>query len=441
MGAGGSEAAFRGRNDNMLRFQNPNGVVLEAPTAVSARALGLAANRMDRRALEVVDTLSRAGYEAYVVGGGVRDLLLGVRPKDFDVATSAEPDDIRRCFRRARPIGRRFPIVHVLFGRDYVEVTTFRALESADRLTHESGRILRDSSYGTLAEDAIRRDFTINALYYDPAEQRVLDFCDGLADIESRRIRLIGDPATRYREDPVRMLRALRFAAKLGFELDPATAAPIGELAPLLADIAPARLFEEFGKLFLAGKALATYRLLVRHRLFGQLFPLTEEVREAAPDAPAASFVEAALADTDARIAAGDSATASFLLAAFLWLPVRRYASWLHGTGAGEAAAMQRAMAVVLGESAQRIVIPRRFAAPMREIVQLQTRFRYRHGKRAQRLLQHPRFRAAFDFMRLRVEAGDAPAEPLEFWSRVQKADADGQRRLLASNTGRSLRK
>ncbi|MGH8161921.1 MAG: polynucleotide adenylyltransferase PcnB [Gammaproteobacteria bacterium] len=409
---------------------------MKAPTAVSARALGLATNRMDRRALEVVETLARAGHEAYVVGGGVRDLLLGARPKDFDVATSAEPDEIRRCFRRARPIGRRFPIVHVLFGRDYVEVTTFRALESEERLTHESGRILRDSSYGTLAEDAIRRDFTINALYYDPAEQQVLDFCAGLADIESRTVRLIGDPATRYREDPVRMLRALRFAAKLDFKLDPATEAPIGELAPLLADIAPARLLEEFGKLFLTGKALPTYRLLVRHGLFAQLFPLTEEVRVAAPDATGARFVEAALADTDARIAAGDTATSAFLFAALLWLPIDRYASWLRGKGAGEAAAVQRALAVVLGESGRRLVIPRRFAAPMREIIQLQTRFRYRHGKRAQRLLQHPRFRAAFDFLRLRVESGDAPGEPLEFWSRVQKAGGDERRRLLASTAG-----
>lgn len=409
---------------------------METPTAVSGKTLGLAANRMDKRALSVVETLVAAGHEAYVVGGGVRDLLLDARPKDFDVATSAEPAEVRKCFRRARLIGRRFPIVHVLFGRDFVEVTTFRALESEARLLHETGRILHDSSYGTLAEDALRRDFTVNALYYDPAGGRVLDFCNGLADIETRTIRLIGDPATRYREDPVRMLRALRFAAKLDFTLDPATEAPIAELAPQLADIPPARLFEEFGKLFLTGKALQTYRLLVRHGLFAELFPLADEVRTADPGGSAARFVEAALADTDARVAAGDSVTAAFLLAAFLWAPVARYAAWLHREGMGEATSVQRALAVVLSESARRISIPRRFSLPVREIAQLQTRFRYRHGKRAQKLLAHPRFRAAFDFLRLRVEAGDAPSEPLEFWRRMQKAGGRERERLLASNPG-----
>ncbi len=238
---------------------------------------------MDAHALGIVETLTAAGHEAYVVGGGIRDLLIGARPKDFDVATSAEPGEVRKCFRRARLIGRRFPIVHVLVGRDFVEVTTFRALESEERLMHESGRILRDSSYGTLAEDALRRDFTVNALYYDLGGQRVLDFTDGLDDIRDRLIRLIGDPATRYREDPVRMLRALRFAAKLGFTLDHATEAPLRELAPLLADIPPARLFEEFNKLFLTGKALQSYRLLARYGLFAQLFPLADEVLAAQP--------------------------------------------------------------------------------------------------------------------------------------------------------------
>ncbi|MGH8274908.1 MAG: polynucleotide adenylyltransferase PcnB [Gammaproteobacteria bacterium] len=407
---------------------------MKTPTAVSGKALGLAVNRMDARALDVVETLVDAGHEAYIVGGGVRDLLLGAKPKDFDVATSAEPGEVRKCFRRARLIGRRFPIVHVLFGRDFVEVTTFRALESEARLMHETGRILHDSSYGTLAEDALRRDFTVNALYYDPAGRQVLDFCDGLADIEAHTIRLIGDPATRYREDPVRMLRALRFAAKLDFTLDPATEVPLAELSPLLADIPPARLFEEFAKLFLAGKAVKTYRLLVRHGLFAQLFPLTDEVRAADPEGSAARFIEAALADTDARIAAGDSVTSAFLFAAFLWPPLSRYASWLHREGMGEATAVQRALAVILSESTRRMSIPRRFSMPMREIIQLQTRFRYRHGKRAQTLAAHPRFRAAFDFLRLRVEAGDAPDEPLEFWRRVQQADGRERERLLASN-------
>jgi poly(A) polymerase len=397
---------------------------------------------MDSRAITVVETLAHAGHEAYVVGGGVRDLLLDARPKDFDVATSAEPQTVRKCFRRARMIGRRFPIVHVLFGgHDYVEVTTFRALESDERRLHESGRILHDSSYGTLDEDALRRDFTINALYYDPGKAEVLDFCAGLADIESRTIRLIGDPATRYREDPVRMLRALRFAAKLDFTLDAATEAPIRELAPLLADIPPARLFEEFGKLFMAGKGLPTYRLLVQHGLFAQLFPFTDELRAAGPDGAQARLIEAALADTDARVARGDPVTPAFVLAAFLWPPARRYASWLHAEGMGEATAVQRALAVIRTEATQRVSIPRRFGMPLREIVQLQTRFRYRHGKRAFKLLEHPRFRAARDFLKLRVEAGDAETEALQFWDEVLQADEGERRKLLASPGNRAGKK
>lgn len=394
---------------------------------------------MGDRALGVVETLAAAGHEAYIVGGGIRDLLLDARPKDFDVATSAEPQEVRKCFRRARLIGRRFPIVHVLFGRDFVEVTTFRALEG-ERLTHESGRILHDSSYGTLADDALRRDFTVNALYYDPQRGQVLDFCGGLDDIQSRTMRLIGEPARRYREDPVRMLRALRFAAKLDFTMAAQTEAPLRELAPLLGDIPAARLFEEFGKLFLAGHALKTWRLLVRHGLFAQLFPLTDEILAADPEGPAARLIEAALADTDERVARGDAVMPAFLLAAFLWPPVKRYAGWLQGEGMGEATALQRALAVVRGESVKRLSIPRRFAIPLREIVQLQARFRYRHGKRAYRLLEHPRFRAAWGFLKLRVKAGEADAEPVAFWDEVQQAGEDERRRLLASPGGRNRR-
>ncbi|MGH8271920.1 MAG: polynucleotide adenylyltransferase PcnB [Gammaproteobacteria bacterium] len=407
---------------------------------MSEKELGLDARRMDAHALDIVETLTEAGHEAYVVGGGIRDLLLGARPKDFDVATSAEPGEVRKCFRRARLIGRRFPIVHVLVGRDFVEVTTFRALESEERLLHESGRILRDSSYGTLGEDALRRDFTVNALYYDLAGHRVLDFTDGLDDVRDRLIRLIGDPATRYREDPVRMLRALRFAAKLDFALDPATEAPLKELAPLLADIPPARLFEEFNKLFLAGKALKSYRLLVCYGLFAQLFPLADEVLAAQPGGMYARFVEAALANTDERVAASEPVTPAFLLAAFLWPPVARYANWLQGEGMGEATAIQRAVSVVLGESARRVTIPRRFALPLREILQLQTRFRYRHGKRAEALLAHPRFRAAWDFLKLRVAVGDADPAQLEFWTRAQAAGGEERRRLLAASGGHRRR-
>ena len=404
---------------------------METPATVPEQEVGFAAQRIDSRALDIVETLNEAGHEAYVVGGGVRDILLDARPKDFDVATSARPEEVRKLFRRARLIGRRFPIVHVLCGRDFVEVTTFRALEGEDRQIHESGRILRDSTYGTLAEDALRRDFTVNALYYDPHARQVLDFTGGLTDIEARLIRLIGVPHVRFREDPVRMLRALRFAVKLGFALDPETEAPLRELAPLLVDIAPARLFEEFGKLFLAGKALATYRALRRYGLFAQLFPLTEEVLAAEPEGAAARFVEAALGNTDERVAAGEPVTPAFLLAALMWPPVSRYAAWLQREGMGEATSIQRATSVILGECAKRVTVPRRFAQPLREILQLQTRFRYRHGKRAENLLAHPRFRAAYDFLKLRAAAGDGDPAQVEFWTEMQDAAPERRKALL----------
>ncbi|MGH8426420.1 MAG: polynucleotide adenylyltransferase PcnB [Gammaproteobacteria bacterium] len=409
---------------------------METPAAVPEQEIGFAAQRIDSRALDIVETLNEAGHEAYVVGGGVRDILLDARPKDFDVATSARPEEVRKLFRRARLIGRRFPIVHVLYGRDFVEVTTFRALEGEDRQIHESGRILHDSTYGTLAEDALRRDFTVNALYYDPHARQVLDFTGGLTDIEARLIRLIGVPHVRFREDPVRMLRALRFAAKLGFALDPETEAPLRELAPLLADIAPARLFEEFGKLFLAGKALATYLALRRYGLFAQLFPLTEEVLAAEPEGATVRFVEAALGNTDERVAAGEPVTPGFLLAAFIWPPVLRYAAWLQGEGMGEATAIQRATSVILGECAKRVTVPRRFAQPLREILQLQTRFRYRHGKRAENLLAHPRFRAAYDFLKLRAAAGDGDPTQVEFWTEMQSASPERRKALLTPSRG-----
>lgn len=408
---------------------------MTTPEAVPDSTLGLAAERIDPHALTIVETLRDAGHEAYIVGGGVRDLLLDARPKDFDVATSAHPEAVRKLFRRARLIGRRFPIVHVLFGREFIEVTTFRAQTGEARQVHEeSGRILRDSSFGTLAEDALRRDFTVNALYYDPLERQVLDFTSGLEDLRGRKLRLIGDPETRYREDPVRMLRALRFAAKLGFDIEPGTEAPLREMASLLTDIPPARLFEEVCKLFLGGHAEATFRKLRQYGLFGELFPLSQEVLDAETDGVLERFVAGALASTDRRVKSGEPVMIGFLLAAFLWPPISRYAHWLHEQDRmGEASAVQRAASVVLGESRQRVSIPQRFALPMREIIQLQTRFRFRHGKRAESLLEHQRFRAAWDFLRLRADAGDADPELADFWEQAYNAQGEERRKLLAS--------
>lgn len=401
----------------------------------------LPTERVSRLALEVVNTLKEAGHEAYVVGGGVRDLLLGSDPKDFDVATSARPSQVKHLFERCRLVGRRFPIAHVLFGHQFIEVTTFRALDSSDRLMDQSGRILRDSSYGSLREDAFRRDFTVNALYYDPEEEVVIDFTGGLKDLRSHVLRLIGDPETRYREDPVRMLRAIRFETKLGLTLAPETEAPLRRLSVRLADIPAARLFDEVLKLFLEGYGLAMLEALRRHKLFGILFPLTEEVLVAEEEMPLSDFVHAALANSDARVRNNQSVTPAFLFAALLWPPIRRYGDWLRQDGVGESTALQRATSIILSESAKRVTLPRRFSIPLREILRLQSWFRYRRGKRALSLLHHARFRAAYDFYKLRAEVGDAEPQLAQFWTEIQAVSESDQLRQLKVSPGSAKRR
>lgn len=390
-------------------------------------------DRVDPRAIEVVEVLRAAGHEAYIVGGGVRDLLLGHRPKDFDVATSAHPPEVRKLFHRSRLIGRRFPIVHVLFGREFIEVTTFRSIESKERLLHESGRILHDSSYGTLSEDAVRRDFSVNALYYDPQSGQVIDQVGGLSDLTARRLRLIGDATERYREDPVRMLRAIRFVTKLDFRFAPETEGPIYELAPLLEDIPPSRLFEEFTKLFLLGAGELAFKALRQYKVLRHLFPLTAELIEADETGKAEDFILAAIRDTDRRVAMEESVTPAFLLAALIWPPIRRYSMWLCAEGMSEAAALQRASAVIISECSRRVSIPRRYAQVLREIIHLQPRFRYRKGRRAEQLFSHSRFRAAYDFLSLRVAVEGISSEGYEFWTSVQSLTPEERTRKFAT--------
>ncbi len=373
-----------------------------------------------------------AGFEAFLVGGGVRDLLLGRRPKDFDVATNALPEQVHELFRRSRLIGRRFRIVHVRVGREVLEVATFRGPpgeeDHPERVTVE-GRILRDNVWGTLEEDAWRRDFTVNALYYDARDETVLDYTGGLADLRARQLRLIGDPAVRYREDPVRTLRALRFAAKLGFDIESGTLRPLPEHAELLAEIPPARLFEEVLKLFHAGDALATFELLCSYSVLEWLFPEAAACMEDSPEVGA--LIRRALANTDTRVREDRPVTPAFLFAALMWGPLRSDVQALIAQGVDEIEAYELAGGDVVAREAQHVALPRRFALVAREIWGMQPRLMQRRGRRTLALLERPRFRAAYDFLLLRAEVGEPVAEFADWWTRVQQADPDAREAML----------
>lgn len=385
-------------------------------------------------ALKVLYRLHNAGFEAYMVGGCLRDALLGKTPKDFDVATNATPEQVRDLFRNSRIIGRRFRIVHVRFGREIIEVTTFRGRPNDDHDEHlaqqsEHGLLLRDNVWGNIEEDALRRDFTVNALYYNIADFSLHDWAGGVSDIESHTLRLIGDPETRYREDPVRMLRAVRFAAKLDFAIAPDTEAPIADMAPLLLQIPPARLFEEVLKLFLSGYAVKTLHLLRHYGLFAMLFPETEEAMEEL--AWAEPLVLQALANTDARIQKERPVTPAFLFAAMLWPGVQLRTERLQDQGMPPIPAQQTASQQAISRQLQHTSIPKRFSLPMRDIWDLQQRLPKRRGKRAFQTREHPRFRAAYDFLLLREAAGEIPAGLGDWWTAFQSGDEHEQRRLL----------
>ena len=389
-----------------------------------------------------MQTLTDAGYSAYLVGGGVRDLLLGLKPKDFDIATAATPETVRKLFRHSRLIGRRFRLAHVRMGREIIEVATFRARpdESIDDPEHVrvDGRIVRDNVYGTLEEDAWRRDFTVNCLYYNHRDHTVIDFTGGYADVCGRRLRLIGDAAERYREDPVRMLRAVRFAGKLGFDIDGDTSRAIYDLAPLLKDMPPARLYEEVVKLFMGGAGRTTYELLRRYGLFGHLFPETDACIETDPDGLADAMVGKALDSTDARIRVGKPVMAGFLFAAFLWEPVRHDSGACAARGMPAMQACETAGADVIARQIHHVSIPRRFALIVREIWGLQLRLVNRRGHGgARRLLDHPRFRAAYDFLLVRAESGEEDiAEHAQWWTRYQDTGEEVQPSALEDKRG-----
>ncbi len=379
--------------------------------------------QISQNALRVLYRLHEAGHEAYLVGGAVRDVLVGLTPKDFDIATDATPEQVKGLFRNCRLIGRRFRLAHVVFGREIIEVATFRANVddgSGDREVHDGGRLLRDNVYGTIEDDAVRRDFTANALYYAIADFSVRDYTGGFEDVQNRVMRLIGDPDTRYREDPVRMLRAVRLAAKLGFTIEPGTAEPIPRLASLLAEAAPARLFEECLKLFLSGHAVASFEGLERYGLLSALFPESAAALASNRSGALRAMVLAGLASTDARIAAGEPVSPAFLFATLLWPAFCRAWMKLQADGVQPVEAQRRAADRVTLHQVTTVALPRRFSLPMQEIWLLQARFPLRQRKRVTRTLSHPRFRAAFDFLVLRQTASDAHAADVAFWEEAQ---------------------
>ena len=371
--------------------------------------------------------LHKAGYQAFLVGGCVRDAMLELHPKDFDVATNATPEEVRALFGNCRLIGRRFRLAHVRFGREVIEVATFRAAanhKDDDHAHDDEGRIVRDNVYGSIEEDVQRRDFTCNALYYNIADFSIWDYVGGVRDVERKRLVLIGDPDMRMREDPVRMLRAVRFAAKLGFTIDAAAEKAMAKDVPLLANVPSARLFDEFLKLFQSGFAEKTFELLREYGLFAQMFPVTDRALDEDPSF--LRFVEAALQNTDRRFQADKSVTPMFLLGVFLWKPtcelavIRRSEEKM-----SESQSLSLASYELGAEQQRRIAIPRRFTVPMREMLALQPRFSQTRGKRAIKLLEHRRFRAAYDFMLLLADVGQFDKEKADFWTRVQNESAE----------------
>jgi len=387
-------------------------------------------------ALRVLYRLNEAGHAAYLVGGAVRDLLLGGHPKDFDIATDATPEEVKRLFRNCRLIGRRFRLAHVVFGNEIVEVATFRGHTddgSGDRHVID-GRIVRDNVYGSIEEDAIRRDFTMNALYYSIADFSVRDYVGGYEDIQRRELRLIGDPVLRYREDPVRMLRAVRLAAKLDFRIAPEARAPFEELGELLLHAPPARLFDETLKMFLAGNGLKSFRALEASGLLVDVFPLTARALAFRGGESFRVLIEAGLASTDVRIAEDKPVTPAFLFAVLLWGAVRAQAEREIAKGVEPTLAWQRVSHHVMDEQAKQVAIPRRFGIVMQEIWTLQPRFEQRVKKRVFRLLAHPRFRAAYDFLMLRAAESPAVVELGSWWTQAQATPHEVLAQQLAGN-------
>jgi poly(A) polymerase len=392
----------------------------KGPERFSRDRHGIDRRNVSRHAIKVCEVLQQHGFDAYIVGGAVRDLIVGLQPKDFDVATNATPEQIRPLFRRARIIGRRFQLVHVVFGQEIIETSTFRAPTSDDQETDEHGRILRDNLFGTHEQDAARRDFTINALYYNPMNEEVIDFHQGVIDLKSRVVRMIGDPETRYREDPVRMLRAVRFEAKLSGTIAPSSREPIKRMASLIEHVPSSRLFDEMLKLLTCGHAMDCLRDLRQVGLHKGLLPLIDVIFE---ESGGEAFIELALARTDARVRAGKTVSPSFLFASLLWRLVDK--RWQARTSRGEPRiqALMDAADSVMDEQTKKLAIQRRYQSDMREIWFMQPRFERATAKTVWRMLDQPRFRASVDFLQLRAEAREIDSVHAQWWMDLANAD------------------
>ena len=394
--------------------------------------------------MKVLYRLKKEGFEAYLVGGCVRDLLLGREPKDFDVVTDADPEEIRKIFRNCRLIGRRFRLAHVHFGKEVIEVATFRGnagVPDEQQILNKEGRLLRDNVYGTIEEDVWRRDFTVNALYYNIKDYSVVDYVGGMEDHKTGTLRLIGDPDVRFREDPVRMLRAVRFAAKLGFNLHPDCQTAIHTNSELLSSIPSARLYDEVLKLFLSGYALQTFEMLRHYGLFQVLFPATEQSLAIEQDGFPKLFLIRALQNSDNRIADGKTVTAYFLLSAFLWEPVQSMAKAMLNQSVPEYMAYQDAANEIVSRQIRQTAIPKYITTAMREVWSLQPKFNARIGSKPNRLMTHPRFRAAYDFLLLRSETGGVDTELAEWWTRYQSANENEQRKMTQPSRNNQNRK
>lgn len=406
----------------------PQPPLVSDPALIPAENHGLRREDISPGAVKVCSVLQDAGHKAFVVGGAVRDVLAGLPPKDFDVATSATPEEVRALFRRSRIIGRRFRIVHVMNGRETIEVSTFRALHEKDTPTDEHGRVLADNVFGSQAEDAARRDFTVNALYYDPVKGLIVDYHRGVADLQQKTLRMIGEPRARYREDPVRMLRAVRLGAKLGLAIDPEARKPIREMAPLLENVPAARLFDETLKLLLSGYAVKCLQQLREEGLHHGLLPLLDVILE---QPLGERFVWLALENTDERVQQDKRVSPGFLFAALLWHQV--LAAWAERKAEGEAPqqALFAAMEHVLEVQARKLAITRKIAGDIKEIWALQPRFEKRGGHAPYRLLEHPRYRAGWDFLRLRGLAGEIDMALPDWWDAFARSTPDKREALV----------
>ena len=397
-------------------------------------------------ALKVLYRLNKGGYDAYLVGGGVRDILLSFKPKDFDIATNATPDEIKELFRNCRLIGRRFRLAHIVFGREIIEVATFRGhhdnaseQEKSCKKTskqNDDGMLLRDNIYGSIDEDAERRDFSINALYYSAKDFKVYDFANGVQDVHDRVIRLIGDPETRYREDPVRMLRAIRFATKLDMQISDDTKAPIKELSSLMANIPAARLFEEFLKMFIAGKAVANFEQLRSYNLFGYFFPAVDQALNNEQDEQRflLDFIMLAMENTDKRINNDQRVTPAFLFAAMLWYPLQKHIQQIKvTTQLTPQDLFFAALNEIMPEQQRSIAIPKRFQSVIKDIWILQDKLGRREGKRAFKTLEHPKFRAGYDFLLLRaqIEATSELNELAHWWTDFQEVSDEARIQMI----------